>query len=268
MKMNVNLMVSAMDTILAIMTITVPLLGGFFTVFMFYKRDLEKEPKKLVFSTFLWGLIAGSLIIAITIPMFVGIDRIIVLLEKEWAIILVMIGAVLVQVIIAESLKYFFFYSRCFCLITEVDGLYDGFFYGAMIGTGAGVVDAIVYAILSTEWLEGLRIAIIRTIRIPGTHAFFTGLIGTYCAWKLLKGKKRYPGFLYAILLHSIWNITTYFIYHFIEEGIVFYIANYSLMVIYIVSMIVISGMMIKYDQREFPDGAPKELKAEGQCKI
>lgn len=266
--MNVSLMATVMETILAIMTITVPLLGGFFTVFMFYKRDLEKEPTKLVFTTFLWGLIAGALIISITIPMFVGIDRLLVLVGKEWAIILVMIGAVLVQVVIAESLKYYFFHSRCFCLITEVDGLYDGFFYGAIIGTGAGVVDAIVYAILSTEWLEGLRIAIIKTIRIPGTHALFTGLIGAYCAWNRLKGKKRYPGILYAVSLHSIWNISTYLIYHFIEEGLVFYIANYSLLVIYIAFMIVISGMMIKYDQREFPDGAPVELKAQGQCKI
>jgi hypothetical protein len=32
--------------------------------------------------------------------------------------------------------------------------------------------------------------------------------------------------------------------------------------------MIVISGFMIKYDQREFPEGAPEELKAQGKCKI
>jgi RsiW-degrading membrane proteinase PrsW (M82 family) len=179
-----------------------------------------------------------------------------------------MLTAVLFQVIIAEIIKYYMFYSRCFCLKTQVDGLYDGFFYGAIIGTGAGVIDAIVYAILATDWLEALRIAIIKTIRVPGTHALFTGMIGAYCAWNLLKGKKKYPGFLIAISLHSLWNICTYLIYHFIEEGIVFYVANYSLLVVYVVFMIVISGLMIKYDQREFPEGAPEELKVEGKCKI
>ncbi|NHJ50006.1 MAG: PrsW family intramembrane metalloprotease [Asgard group archaeon] len=261
-------MANVLDTILAVMTITVPLLGGFFTSFMFYKRDLEKEPKKLVFTTFLWGLVAGALIIGITVPMFVGVDRLIERTNKEWAIILVMLAAVLIQVVIAESIKYYMFYSRCFCLKTQVDGLYDGFFYGALVGTGAGVVDAIVYAILATDWLEGLRITIIKTIRIPGTHALFTGIIGSYCAWNLLKGKRKIPGAIYAISLHSIWNISTYLIYHFIEEGIVFYVANYSLLIVYVVFMIVISGLMIKYDQKEFPEGAPDKLKAEGKCEI
>jgi RsiW-degrading membrane proteinase PrsW (M82 family) len=261
-------MTDVMEILLAVMTITVPLLGGSFFVFMFYKRDLEKEPKKLVVTTFLWGLVAGALIIGVTIPMFVGIDRVIAVLSKEWAVILIMIAAVLVQVVIAEAIKYYMFYSRCFCLKTQVDGLYDGFFYGALIGTGAGVVDAIVYAVLSIEWLEALRIAIIRTIRIPGTHALFTGLIGAYCAWNMLKGKKKIPGVIYAVILHAIWNVSTYLIYHFLEEGLVFYILNYALMAAYIVFMIVISGFMIKYDLREFPEGAPEELKAEGQCKI
>ncbi|NHJ87098.1 MAG: PrsW family intramembrane metalloprotease [Asgard group archaeon] len=262
-------MATVMDTILAIITITVPLLGGAFTVFMFYKRDLEKEPKRLVFTTFLWGLVAGGLIIGITVPMFVGIDRLIAIIGPEWGIILTMIGAVLIQVVIEESIKYYIFYTRCFCLISEVDGLYDGFFYGAIIGTGAGVVDAIIFAILSTDWLEGLRIAIIKTIRIPGTQAFFTGLIGAYCAWNRLKGRKRYPGILYAVALHSIWNISTFLIYYFLEEqNWSFYAANYTLMIVYIVFMIVISGLMIKYDIREFPEAVTNDAKVQGKCKI
>ncbi|HUT80490.1 MAG TPA: PrsW family glutamic-type intramembrane protease [Candidatus Bathyarchaeia archaeon] len=262
-------MTTTMDLILAIMTITVPLFGGIFTVLIFYKRDEEKEPKKIVMQTFLWGLLAGGIIIAITIPMFMGVKRIIDKINKEWAIMLFMIAIVIIQAALEEIIKAFFLRRRCLCKIAgEIDGLYDGFFYGAILGTGAGVVDAIAYALLATDWMGGLEIALIKTIRIPGTHALFTGFLGMYCAWHRFKEKKVFMGIAYAIILHIIWNAITYIFYYFLI-GIVFYIANFAFLALYLVIMVVLSGALIKYDRKTFPEGISDEEKMKGtKCKI
>ena len=120
---------SAVDIILAIMTIMVPLVGGVITVFLFYRRDDEKEPREVVVKTFLWGLLAGAIIIAVTVPMFFAVAYVVNGLSSEWKIMLVMISAVLVQAIFEEFLKWFFLSRKCMCLIGEVDGLFDGFLY-------------------------------------------------------------------------------------------------------------------------------------------
>ena len=250
---------TVIDTILAIATIIVPLFGGAFTVIGFYFRDvMEREPKKVVFNTFLWGLVAGVIIVAITIPLFIAAYRVTDNFSKNWSIVLFMIGIVLFQAIIEETIKAIILRYKCFYLVCEVDGLFDGFFYGAIIGTGAGVVDAIAYALLSTDWLEGLQIALIRTIRIPGTHALFTGFFGLYCAWHRYKDKKVIPGIFFAVLLHSFWNIVTY-LFHFYLTNITFYVANFSFLAIYFIIVFILSTLLIRYDKRVFPEGIPDE---------
>ncbi|MBN1330834.1 MAG: PrsW family intramembrane metalloprotease [Candidatus Heimdallarchaeota archaeon] len=261
-------MSTTMDLILAIMTITVPLFGGIFTVLIFYKRDQDKEPKNLVVETFLWGLLAGGIIIAITIPMFIGVKKITNGFSKEWEIILLMVSVVIIQATFEEIIKGVLLRGRCLCrLAAEVDGLYDGFFYGVVLGTGAGVVDAIAYALLATDWLEGLEIALIKTIRIPGTHALFTGFLGMYCAWHRFQGKKVAQGITYAVILHTIWNIITFMFYYYLI-GIAFYIANFAFLGLYLVIMGILSGSLIKYDKKTFPEGVAMEDKMKGtKCK-
>lgn len=250
-----NSLSSVLDIFLAIFTIIMPLFGGALTVIMFYYRDvMEKEPIRLVVNIFLWGLLTGLIIIAFTIPMFIVANRAINLLTEDWQIILVMLAIVLVQVVAEEGLKGLVLWRKCFRIIKEVDGLFDGFFYGAIIGTGAGVVDAVAYSILATDWLSGLEIAIIRTIRIPGTHALFTGILGMYFAWHRYRNKKMYPGMIYAVLLHTIWNITTYII-SFYLVGIPFYATNFALLGLYLIIMFILSTSLIKYDRKKIPRG-------------
>ncbi|NHJ03187.1 MAG: PrsW family intramembrane metalloprotease [Candidatus Heimdallarchaeota archaeon] len=254
-------MSAVIDIILTIATIFIPLLGGAITVIGFYFRDvMEKEPKRVVFKTFLWGLFSGVILVAFSIPLFFGAYRITILLSKEWAIVLFMVAVVLVQAIIEETIKGLILRYKCFYFICEVDGLFDGFFYGAIVGTGAGVIDAIAYSLLATDWLEGLQIALIRTIRIPGTHALFTGLLGLYCAWHKYKDKKLIPGIALAVLLHSVWNITTY-LFHYYLTNITFYVANFSFLFVYFIIIFVLSTLLINYDRKHFPKGIPdKEI--------
>ena len=257
----VNSLSSVLDIFLAIFSIILPLVGGAITVIMFYYRDvMEKEPRRLVVNIFLWGLLTGLIIIAFTIPMFMLANRAINQLTENWQIILVMLSIILVQVLVEEGLKGIVLWRRCFRVIGEIDGLFDGFFYGAIIGTGAGVVDAVAYSILATDWLSGFEIAIIRTIRIPGTHALFTGIIGMYFAWHKFKNKKIYPGVIYAVLLHTIWNIITYII-SFYLVGIPFYGTNFALLGIYLTLMFVLSVVLVKYDRKNFPEGSKILLK-------
>jgi len=257
----VNSLSSVLDIFLVIFTITVPLIGGIITVVAFYYRDvMEKEPRRIVVNTFLWGLLTGLIIIAFSIPLFILANRAISHLTADWQIMIVMLAIVLVQALAEEGLKGFILWKKCFCVIGEVDGLFDGFFYGAIIGTGAGVVDAVAYGILATDWLSGLEIAIIKTIRIPGTHALFTGIIGMYFAWHKFKNKKIYPGVIYAVLLHTVWNIITYII-SFYLIGIPFYTTNFALLGIYLTLMFVLSVVLVKYDRKNFPEGSKILLK-------
>ncbi len=252
----VNSLSSVLDIFLAIFSIIMPLVGGAITVIMFYYRDvMEKEPRRLVVNIFLWGLLTGLIIIAFTIPLFMLANRAINQLTENWQIILVMLAIILVQVLAEEGLKGIVLWRRCFRVIGEIDGLFDGFFYGAIIGTGAGVVDAIAYSILATDWLSGFEIAIIRTIRIPGTHALFTGMLGMYFAWHRYKNKKTYPGLIYAVLLHTIWNIVTYII-SFYLVGIPFYVANFALLGVYLTFMFLLTTSLIRYDRKNIPKGA------------
>ena len=261
-------MSSLVQIVASIIMIIVPLFGGVGTVYLFYRRDEDKEPKDVVIRTFLWGLLAGAIIISVTVPLFFGVDLVIENIAFEWAIILFMIGIVTIQALFEEILKWYFLHRKCKCLIGQIDGFFDAFFYGAIIGTGAGVVDAIVYAVLSTDWLSGLSIAFIRTVRLPGTHALFTGIVGIFCAKRRLEGKKAYPGVAAASGLHSLWNIGTFLIYHFLEEGLWFQIANYSYLALYLVLMSIVSGSTLKYDHIHFPNGGPEEIKMQAVCKI
>ncbi len=245
---------SAIDITLAILTIIVPLFGGAFTVIMFYIKDvMEREPWILVAKTFLWGFFTGLFLIGFSIPLFMGAKRVTDNMTSDWSIILFMLAIVFIQAIFEETIKGLMLWRRCFITMEEIDGLFDGFFYGATIGTGAGVVDAIAYAILSTTWLQGFEIALIRTIRIPGTHALFTGLVGVYFTRHKFMEKKISPGVITAILLHTIWSIVTY-LFHYYFIGLNFYGANFAFLVIYLLLMSVISSSLIKYDRKHFPE--------------
>ena len=80
-----------LDTIIAVITILVPLFGGIGTVLIFYFRDvMEREPWIAVAKTFLWGLISGLIIIAVTIPLFIIAQRVLNILSSEWSILLFM----------------------------------------------------------------------------------------------------------------------------------------------------------------------------------
>lgn len=242
-----------LEFILAILTIILPLFGGGFTAIMFYYRDvMEKEPKEQVMKSLLWGLLAGLLCITITVPMYFLAKKWLEKTIMNWQEIVLLSSFVIIQAIFEEMIKGLILWQAILKSSHEIDGLFDGFFYGAMIGTGAGVVDAIVYGVLGGDWIEGFEIALIRTIRIPGTHALFTGIIGLFFAWRIFKEKNMLPGIFYALGLHLMWNILTFFIFRFLE-GFYYYLANFIILTLYIVIMTLLSYFAVKYDQKNFP---------------
>ena len=246
-------MSTTFDLIISILTIVIPLFGGGITILIFYYRDImEKEPKVLVIRTFLWGLVIGTFIILFTIPLFILAQNVIDILTKDWAIIFFMIAILLIEAVLEEAAKGFVLWRLCFSEEGSIDGLFDGFFYGAIIGTGAGVVDSIVYSLLATDWLQGLEIALIRTVRIPGTHALFTGIIGIYFAWNKFQGKKITPGIYSSISLHTLWSIVTY-LFHYCLVGTAFYIANFAFLGIYLALIFIIISLLIRYDKKHYP---------------
>jgi RsiW-degrading membrane proteinase PrsW (M82 family) len=248
-------MTTTLELILAIITIVFPLVGGAFTAIMFYCRDvMEKEPREQIVKTLLWGLLSGIFCIAITIPMFFLAERLLGIITVPSQEISLLLSFVIIQAIVEEAIKGVILWQAILRTSHEIDGLFDGFFYGAMIGTGTGVVDAIAYAVLGGNWIEGFEIAIIRTIRIPGTHALFTGLIGLFFAWRIFKDRRIIPGIISAVGLHLLWNVTTFLISQFLE-GFYYYLTNIIILTIYLVIMSVIIYLAVKYDKKNLPKG-------------
>jgi len=256
-------MSNAFDNILAVVMISLPLLGGLFTIFMFYKRDvLEREPKNVVLKTFLRGVLIGLLIISISIPVYMGAQRVLEQLNKDWAIVSFMIALVTVIAIVEELLKGLVLWRYCMKRpVKEIDGLFDGFFYGVIIGTGTGVIDAIAYSILATDWFPKLQIVVIKYVRVSGTHALFTGMIGLFLAWKQLEGRKAYPGVLLAIELHVIWSCVTFILFYYFTNSWALYGTNFSIIAIYLTGMFILPTFLIRHDKKFFPNGVSKEQK-------
>ena len=163
-----------------------------------------------------------------------------------------MTGILLIQAIVEELAKGYVLWHVCFKNPGSIDGLFDGFFYGAIIGTGTGIADGITYALLATDWLQGLEIALIKTVRIPGTHALFTGIIGIYFAWNRYKGKDVKASIFLSVSLHCIWNVVT-FLFHYYLSGTAFYCANFAFLGGYLLLMFFMINYLIKYDKKPFP---------------
>ena len=254
------------DLVLAIVSIIVPFFGGLGTIVYFYFRDsIEREPLEAIAKTFLWGMLAGVIIVAITVPLFYGANILVNSFTNEWATIFFMIAVLILEAFLEETIKFVILWRQCFRLVCEVDGLYDGFFYGAVIGTGAAVIDASAYALLATNWIGIFQIELIRTIRIPGTQAIITGLVGLYCARHKFNQKKNvYPGIIFAFLLHTMWGIVTYIFHSYITSELWFYLSNFALIGFYLTFMLILNILVLRYDKKNFPEGDPNK----DQCEI
>jgi RsiW-degrading membrane proteinase PrsW (M82 family) len=183
-----------------------------------YFLDLyEREPISLLAAALLWG---GVVSIALAAPTNTAWLEI---LQKvfgpqfaaEW-------GPALIGPAVEESLKFLGIVTIWLIAREEIDDVFDGFVYGALIGLGFAIVENLHYFIrfvanagAGGEFGAVLQGFFIRVIASgPYTHVLFTGIAGmgfAYYLTRLDQPRQRrllfaIGGFALAVFAHFIWN--------------------------------------------------------------
>jgi RsiW-degrading membrane proteinase PrsW (M82 family) len=172
----------------------------FIVIVYIYKKDkYEKEPKKLLLYTFLFGGIASILISTILYFFF----DIFFPLTNDHNVYQQFIKAFFVVALIEEFSKYIIvrYYAQP---KKEFNEPFDGIVYAVMVSMGFAAVENIFYVLEG-----GLEIAFIRSFTAIPAHATFAILMGYFMGIaKFSKNKRLYNilGLLFAIIFHGAYD--------------------------------------------------------------
>jgi RsiW-degrading membrane proteinase PrsW (M82 family) len=186
----------------------------------------ESEPVWTLVTAFIWGAV-----VAVFIAAFVNtIGSLIVasLINDEAGSFY---GAVISAPIVEESMKAAALFGLYFWKHDEFDGVIDGIVYASMVGLGFAMTENIQYygsAALEGGVGGGVTLFVLRGMMAPFSHPLFTSMtgIGLGLASGARSGFVKFfapaCGFLLAIFLHSLWNLSAsinaalYFVVYFL----------------------------------------------------
>ena len=130
----------------------------------------------------------------------------------------VMITAILFNGLIEESMKMLFM-----CLIPQKKQILSAFFCCVILyGLTVGGFESVIYIIKKFQEIQGqsgkeivVHLRVNRIFTAQAIHVFCAGLSGLYI-WNFRRHKKNIMPFIYAVLLHGIYNFFASFssIYH------------------------------------------------------
>ena len=120
----------------------------------------------------------------------------------------VMITAILFNGLIEESMKMLFL-----CLVPQKKQILSAFFCCVILyGLTVGGFESVIYIIKKFQEIQGqggkeivVRLLIERIFSAQAIHVFCAGLSGLYI-WNFRRHKKNIMPFVYAVLLHGIYN--------------------------------------------------------------
>ena len=164
----------------------------------------------LVFAHFLWGAF-GAVIFATFVSVLVMVPiNLFVHSTAQQNII----GAVITAPFVEEFAKGLFLFI--FFLTKEYDNITDGLVYGGAIGLGFGMTENLLYFIMYGKSLEELIFLIIlRTGFTALVHCISTATFGAFLTLSKFSKKNKLgliiSGYLAAVSLHSIWNLSVTF---------------------------------------------------------
>src|SRR4029453_14871833 len=172
----------------------------------------EREPLSLVFGALLWGAGAATSLAGpanhdwgAVVARLLGPD-----VAARWT-------AALTAPLVEETLKAVGVVLIYLIARSEINGLLDGFVYGAMVGLGFAVVENVFYFVgqfggQPAGVLGGFFVRVLAS-GLYG-HVLYTGLTGMGIAWfvtrtdqRLARGRLVAGGLcLVAVLAHFLWN--------------------------------------------------------------
>lgn len=166
-------------------------------VYIYYRDKYEKEPKKLLFKAFLFGMI-------ITIPLIFLEQLLTNLFNSESKIISAFYNAFFVAALMEEAFKYFVFYILIW-KNKNFNELFDGIIYAVYISLGFATVENILYV-----YSYGENTGILRAFTAVPAHAIFAILMGYYFGLAKYVEKARNKFLIMAlvipVIIHGIYD--------------------------------------------------------------
>lgn len=183
-----------------------------------YVLDLfEREPISLVVAAFLWGGVVAIGLSAETngqwfeiVAKLSGVD-----FAREW-------GAALVAPPVEETFKFLGVVVIYLIARREIDDLFDGFIYGALVGLGFAAVENVQYFVQAIAATGGgdqvgpvIQMFLLRVIFVgPYMHVLWSGIAGLGLAYYVTQrdkphGRRLFVAaalFVLAVVAHFVWN--------------------------------------------------------------
>lgn len=180
--------------------------------FLLYWADRhEKEPKHLLLGMFLWGAVVaviGSAVFSLALD--AGVALVIRAQEVRDLLSTVVIAPVVEESMKGAALILLFLVAR-----NEIDSLFDGVIYAALVGLGFEAVENFLYILgaLLEGGLGSYFLTMFLRLGLFGfTHAFFTSLTGLGLATFRLYSQRWWAwaavplGWMAAVLAHAFHN--------------------------------------------------------------
>lgn len=166
-------------------------------IFIYWKDKFDKEPKKLLITSFFLG--AFSTIITLIISYLVHfIDFNEVNKNQVWSLISCILGIGLVEEFSKFIFVRFYAYNK-----KEFNEPFDGITYSVMVAMGFATVENTLYVIDG-----GASIGVIRMFTSVPAHATFGIIMGFFLGLQKINNKKSFGifGLLLAATFHGLYD--------------------------------------------------------------
>ncbi len=187
-------------------------LAWLYALVLYWADRHEKEPKRLLLGMFLWGAtvaIVGAALFSEALD--AGIALFVPSPDKREFLSLAFTAPVVEESLKGLALVLLFLFSR-----EEVDSLFDGLIYAALVGLGFEAMENVLYLVMEID--HGLAdyffLMVLRLGLFGFTHAFFTAFTGLGLTFAWLRAKTWWAwaavplGWLLAVLAHAFHNAT------------------------------------------------------------
>ena len=166
-------------------------------IFIYWKDKFDKEPKKLLITSFFLG--SFSIIITLIISYFVHfIDFNEVNTNQVWSLVSCMLGIGLVEEFSKFIFVRFYAYKK-----NEFNEPFDGITYSVMVAMGFAAVENTLYVIDG-----GASIGVIRMFTSVPAHATFGIIMGFFLGLQKINHQKSFGiiGLLLASTFHGLYD--------------------------------------------------------------
>lgn len=146
-----------------------------YTLILWWFDRYEREPWPLLAAAFLWGALPAAFL-SVVVGLLLDVPLAWLLASDGLAYPLV--SSSVAAPLVEEAMKALGLGLLFLMFRDEIDSLFDGLLYGAVIGFGFGAVENALYLVVSENVTALLSLAGVRSVLFGLNHAMYTSFIG------------------------------------------------------------------------------------------